>query len=77
MQMEADEQIVDYLLLKFECLAIEEEEQADKDSEAEQSKRSALFVQHFGLLDEKLLECMTHVACGKCVLCSLLCWIVP
>lgn len=58
LQMEADTQIVDYLLLKFECLAIEEEVQAEKDVDAEKDKRSALFVQNFGLLDERLLEGM-------------------
>ena len=52
LQMEADEQILDYLLLKFECLAIER----GRDQEDEVNKKGALFDQHFGLKDETLLE---------------------
>jgi hypothetical protein len=55
LQMEEDAQIVDYLLLKFECLAIE---QGEKDQDDGKNKRNDLFYQYFGLKDESLLERM-------------------
>ena len=52
------EQQVDYLTLKFECLAIEDEKSEKEDKEDEKTKWETQFLQYFGFIDEKLLERM-------------------
>lgn len=60
LQMEEEEQL-DYLFLKFECLAIEDEKSEKEEPEEEKTKWESQFLQYFGLLDEKLLE---HYSCS-------------
>lgn len=49
-------QQIDYLTLKFECLAIEDDKTEKEEKEETKTKWEAQFLQYFGLMDEKLLE---------------------
>jgi len=57
LQMEEEQQI-DYLTLKFECLAIEDDR---SDKEEEKTKWETQFLQYFGHIDERLLD---HFSCS-------------